>query len=133
MEKILGTLLFPWCIPYVNLALNRIENKYWKSLGFNISAEDNGSIILEATYDETNHINKEEPIYITASANEGYEFVSWSNGSTDSTIELDITNPTELVATFKEVEEESIDNLEEPSKSLYLLPNTNKDTKPLYL
>ena len=82
-------------------------------------------------------MNKEEPIYISAYANEGYEFVSWSNGSTDSTIELDITNPIELVATFKEVveetneEESTEENISEDdfSSTLYMLDR--KDYRPL--
>ena len=64
-------------------------------------------------------MNKEEPIYISAYANEGYEFVSWPNGQIDSRIEL--------IATFKEVEEENNEDI--PSSTLYKLDR--KDYSPL--
>ena len=64
-------------------------------------------------------------VTLTATANEGFRFVNWSNGETEATITLTVTEDVTLTANF-EVAETGIDNVDLTSVKVYPNPTMGK-------
>ena len=59
--------------------------------------EAKGSVIGAGTYEYGTEVT------LTATANEGYEFVNWSNGSTENPLTMTVTSEETLTANFRQV------------------------------
>ena len=71
-----------------------------------------------------------ETLTITAAAENGYKFVSWSDGNTDLTRTLTVTSPLKLTATFVKEATPSVEPSTTPSVKPSVAPSTTPSAKP---
>lgn len=83
------------------ITANFVKNNY--TLTVNVNDDTKGSVNLTSgTYEA------EKEVEITATANTGYEFVGWSNGSKENPLTISMEEDTELTANFRAILPSSI-------------------------